>query len=302
MVCSSSMKTIVWPSSLAKSFNTDFRRSSNSPRNLAPANKAAMSKLSTRLPSKVSGTSPATMRCARPSTIAVLPTPGSPINTGLFLVRRCKTWIARRISSSRPITGSSLPIRARSVKSMQYFFNDSRWSSASALSMLCPPRTASMAASSDLRDTPCVLSNLPTSPLESHKASKNNSLAMNWSPRFKASFSVACNRACKSRPTCTISCPCTCGSLLIKASTSVKMPPKFAPERSSKALGPSSCRSIAKSKCAGSMYALSCFKAMLCASLKASVNFVVSLSCRIGKPYENVINYPPTWDKYSDFK
>ena len=44
--------------------------------------------------------------------MAVLPTPGSPISTGLFLVRRESTWITRRISSSRPITGSSLP-RAR---------------------------------------------------------------------------------------------------------------------------------------------------------------------------------------------
>ena len=35
-----------------------------------------------------SGTSPRTMRCARPSTMAVLPTPGSPISTGLFLVLR----------------------------------------------------------------------------------------------------------------------------------------------------------------------------------------------------------------------
>jgi hypothetical protein len=51
----------------------------------------------------------ATMRCARPSAIAVLPTPGSPISTGLFFVRRESTWIVRRISSSRPITGSSFP-------------------------------------------------------------------------------------------------------------------------------------------------------------------------------------------------
>ena len=35
-----------------------------------------------------SGTSPRMMRQARPSTIAVLPTPGSPIRTGLFLMRR----------------------------------------------------------------------------------------------------------------------------------------------------------------------------------------------------------------------
>ena len=51
------------------------------------------------------------MRCASPSTIAVLPTPGSPISTGLFLVRRDSTWMTRRISSSRPMTGSSLPLR-----------------------------------------------------------------------------------------------------------------------------------------------------------------------------------------------
>ena len=91
MVCNSSMKTMVCPSSLANSFRTDFRRSSNSPRNLAPAKSEAMSKDNTRLPFNESGTSPATMRCAKPSTMAVLPTPGSPINTGLFLVRRCNT-------------------------------------------------------------------------------------------------------------------------------------------------------------------------------------------------------------------
>ena len=44
--------------------------------------------------------------------MAVLPTPGSPIRTGLFLVRRDRTWMTRRISSSRPMTGSSLPARA----------------------------------------------------------------------------------------------------------------------------------------------------------------------------------------------
>ena len=38
------------------------------------------------------------MRCASPSTIAVLPTPGSPISAGLFLVRRERIWITRSIS------------------------------------------------------------------------------------------------------------------------------------------------------------------------------------------------------------
>ena len=36
--------------------------------------------------------------CARPSTTAVLPTPGSPISTGLFLVRRDSTCMTRSIS------------------------------------------------------------------------------------------------------------------------------------------------------------------------------------------------------------
>ena len=49
--------------------------------------------------------------------IAVLPTPGSPISTGLFFVRRDSTWIVRRISSSRPITGSILPSAASAVRS-----------------------------------------------------------------------------------------------------------------------------------------------------------------------------------------
>src|SRR5271154_5830462 len=75
-----------------------------------------MSSAITRLSRSNSGTSPETIRWARPSTMAVLPTPGSPISTGLFLVRRESTWITRRISSSRPITGSSLPSSAISVR------------------------------------------------------------------------------------------------------------------------------------------------------------------------------------------
>ena len=68
-----------------------------------------------------SGTSPRTMRWASPSTMAVLPTPGSPISTGLFLVLRERMRITRRISASRPITGSSLPRRAWATRSTPYF-------------------------------------------------------------------------------------------------------------------------------------------------------------------------------------
>ena len=100
---------MIWPLASAISFRTAFSRSSNSPRYLEPATIALRSSATTRRSLSPSGTSPETIRCASPSTIAVLPTPGSPIRTGLFFVRRESTWMTRRISSSRPITGSSLP-------------------------------------------------------------------------------------------------------------------------------------------------------------------------------------------------
>ena len=117
IVCSSSMKRITWPWASEISLSTAFRRSSNSPRYFDPAIRAPMSSAITRRSRSEEGTSPDTMRWARPSTIAVLPTPGSPIRTGLFLVRRESTCITRRTSSSRPITGSSLPCSAASVRS-----------------------------------------------------------------------------------------------------------------------------------------------------------------------------------------
>ena len=154
MVWSSSMKVMISPSASVISFNTAFSRSSNSPRYLAPATIEPMSRPMTRLPFRPSGTSPSTMRWARPSTMAVLPTPGSPISTGLFLVRRDSTWITRRTSSSRPMTGSILPWRARAVRSRPYrsrawnvssgFWEVTRWL----------PRTSRRAESSWSRSTP----------------------------------------------------------------------------------------------------------------------------------------------------
>ena len=56
------------------------------------------------------------MREARPSTTAVLPTPGSPISTGLFFWRRERICITRSISVWRPTTGSSFPSTASFVR------------------------------------------------------------------------------------------------------------------------------------------------------------------------------------------
>ena len=99
---------------------TVFSRSSNSPRYFVPAIIPARSSAITRRPASVSGTSSLTIRWAIPSTIAVLPTPGSPISTGLFFVRRERISIVCSISSARPITGSSLPSRASAVRSRPY--------------------------------------------------------------------------------------------------------------------------------------------------------------------------------------
>ena len=136
MVCSSSMNRITLPA-----FFTSARvfliRSSNSPRYLVPATMPLRSRDRSFLSSSSSGTSPEAMRSASPSAMAVLPTPGSPIRTGLFLVRRDRIWMTRWISLSRPITGSSLPERAASVRS--------RVNSASVLFFLSPSRLAAAA-------------------------------------------------------------------------------------------------------------------------------------------------------------
>ena len=114
------MNKMILPSLAVISFKNAFSRSSNSPRYFAPAIIALRSIATKRLFLSDSGTSPLTMRRASPSAMAVLPTPGSPISTGLFFVRRVSTCITRRISSSRPITGSIFPSRASAVRSRPY--------------------------------------------------------------------------------------------------------------------------------------------------------------------------------------
>ena len=70
-----------------------------------------------RVPCSVSGTSLRWMRRARPSAMAVLPTPASPISTALFLRRRARISTVCSISSSRPMTGSMRPAAASAVRS-----------------------------------------------------------------------------------------------------------------------------------------------------------------------------------------
>ena len=115
-MCSSSMKTITLPS-LMISATTPLRRSSKSPRYLVPATIPGRSSCTRRTLCSMSGTSLLTMAWARPSTMAVLPTPASPTRTGLFFVRRRRIWAIRCSSFSRPTRGSVRPTRASWVRS-----------------------------------------------------------------------------------------------------------------------------------------------------------------------------------------
>ena len=93
--------------------------------------------------------------------MAVLPTPGSPMRTGLFFVRRERTWMTRRISSSRPMTGSSLPSSASAVRSMPNFSSAWNLPSASGSVTRREPRTSRTPASSVSRVAPWARSASP---------------------------------------------------------------------------------------------------------------------------------------------
>ena len=121
MVCSSSINRMMFPSLFLTSSRTAFRRSSNSPRYLEPAIIPGRSSTMIRLSFMLSGTIPSAICLASPSTIAVLPTPGSPTRHGLFLVRLLRISMLRAISFSRPITGSSFPSLASCVRSVLYW-------------------------------------------------------------------------------------------------------------------------------------------------------------------------------------
>src|SRR5262245_51603429 len=213
--------------------------------------------------------------------------------------------MTRRISSSRPITGSSLPERARSVRSSVYFFSASRCPSASGPATFSPPRTALIASSIAFRLPPLCLSSRPASPLSSASASRNSSEAMNWSPRFCASLSVRLRTAFSSREICTSPpWPSTLGRWEIAWRTASRRRGTLTPARdSSEALAPSSCASRAESTCSGSMNWLSCPTATLWASARACWNLVVSLSrrmsvqvgdsCPFSRPKAAFSNFPP---------
>ena len=134
----SSINRMICPFDFLTSSKIAFKRSSNSPRYLAPAINDPISNSINRFSFNDSGTSFFMIRQAIPSTTAVLPTPGSPIKTGLFFVLRDKICITRRISSSRPMMGSIFPSLTSCTRSRPYFFKASTFSSEFGVSNFLP--------------------------------------------------------------------------------------------------------------------------------------------------------------------
>ena len=155
-----------WTSSM-----TMRRRFSNSPFMLAPAWRRPMSSERRLTSLSGGGTSPAAIRCAKPSTTAVLPTPASPVRMGLFCLRRMRMSTIWRISSSRPTMGSISPLLARSVRSTEYFLRASCLPmAAGAMAPLASPGAApppvcepSLACSADSGEPPTILAKLSVS-------------------------------------------------------------------------------------------------------------------------------------------
>ena len=137
-VCSSSMNVTIWPSEAAISCSTALSRSSNSPRYFAPATIAARSRAIRRLPSGTRA-----RRRRRSAGRGPRPRPSCP-RRARRSARGC-SWCAgdstcttRRISASRPMTGSILPSRARAVRSTPYFSSALKLPSGSAESTRRP--------------------------------------------------------------------------------------------------------------------------------------------------------------------
>ena len=85
-----------------------------------PASNAPMSSENTIASLRTSGTCSSAIRFAKPSAIAVLPTPGSPTYRGLFFVLLHRICIVLSTSNSRPIRGSMLPDFDLSLRFTQY--------------------------------------------------------------------------------------------------------------------------------------------------------------------------------------
>ena len=248
---------------------------------------APMSSETTRRSRSPSGTSPDTMRWARPSAMAVLPTPGSPISTGLFLVRRERTWMTRRISSSRPMTGSSLPCAAASVRSRPYFSRARNLSSGLSSVTRCEPRTSASALRSASRVAPLARNASPAPPGWAASASSRCSVETYSSLSSRISLS-AVRRIWTSSVeppagSAVAGPPDSLGSASSRGASAWRTAAGSAPSlRSTGATTPPSCSSSTASRCSGVVCGLRRSSASRWAACSASWDLMVKRSGCIG--------------------
>ncbi len=145
---------ITAPSIWCSSANTALSRFSKSPRYFVPASNAPRSSEYIVASARILGTSLSVILSANPSAMAVLPTPASPTNSGLFLRLRHRTWMVRSTSLARPISGSILPSRARSFRLLVKLSN-------ALLRVSAPPSSVSTALSSLLPSTSVCNGEIP---------------------------------------------------------------------------------------------------------------------------------------------
>ena len=121
------------------------------------------------------------------------------MSTGLFLVRRLSTCTTRRISLSRPMTGSSLPSRATAVRSTPYFSSAWYVSSASWLVTRELPRTEANAACSASGVAPAVVSTCRAGESTVAMPTTRCSLDTNSSPSWAARSWARCSTSWEAR-------------------------------------------------------------------------------------------------------
>ncbi len=202
------------------------------------------------------------------------------MRTGLFFVRRESTCTTRRISWSRPMTGSSLPSRAAAVKSVPNFSSALYVPSGSGVVTRCPPLTFSNASSSRCAEAPCRSSSSPVWPPLAARPISRCSVETYSSPRSRARSVASASAASSSLFGCggaTVE-PCTLGSPARIRSAPERSPAASASTAASRSITFSLSwpASSASSRCAGVRSACPADTARSFAALSASRLLLVS--------------------------
>ena len=202
------------------------------------------------------------------------------MRTGLFFVLRERTWITRRISASRPMTGSSRPSCAARVRSTEYFSRLSYVDSAFSLVTRRLPRMAVRLSSSAFADNACGPSTFWIEPSRASEMRRRSvatysSLAACADEIASPSTQVSARDA----DGCWTVAPLALGSAFITCSASRVNASASTPAFATRLRAvPSSWRSSATSRWIGSVWVLPPVVAASCAASMTSRLRVVNFS------------------------